>query len=251
VKAVNLIPAEQRRGAGGIAGRSGGVVYVVVGALALVVALGVVYAFAVKTVAHRQGQLEAVTSEVGQVETQKNSLAPYVSVQQLSQHAVTGVVGLAETRFNWPGAMRQLALALPDDVTLTSLNGAASAQAASPGSAGSAGPGSTFSLAGCASSQAEVATVLERLSGVPSVSDVSLQAASKVSPGAPNAGKARRPSDAEQRGGSCGLVSFNLTFDYAEDYTVPNQTVPSQTVSRADGATRSASLTAATNKRSR
>jgi hypothetical protein len=28
VRAVNLIPAEERRGAGGLAGRSGGVVYV-------------------------------------------------------------------------------------------------------------------------------------------------------------------------------------------------------------------------------
>ena len=42
MRAVNLIPADERRGAGGIAGRSGGVVYVLVGGLAVLVALGVV-----------------------------------------------------------------------------------------------------------------------------------------------------------------------------------------------------------------
>ena len=42
MRAVNLIPAEQRRGAGGLAGRTGGVVYVVLGMLVVLVALGVV-----------------------------------------------------------------------------------------------------------------------------------------------------------------------------------------------------------------
>ena len=245
MKAVNLIPAEQRRGAGGIAGRSGGIVYVVVGALAVVVALGVVYAFAVRTVADRKGQLAAVTAQVGTVQAQKDALEPYVAVHQLRQQAVGGVVGVAETRFDWPDAMRQLALALPVDVTLTSLTGTASAQAATPGSTTSSSPGSTFSLAGCASSQAEVATVLTRLSAVPSVSNVDLQSAAKTTDSAPNASRVLRPDAAEAAAGTCPLVSFNLTFDYAQDYTVPNQTVPTQTVSHSH-AKGAASLTAAT-----
>lgn len=250
MKAVNLIPAEQRRGAGGIAGRSGGIVYVVVGALAVVVALGVVYAFAVKTVADRTGQLAAVTAEVGTVQAQKDALEPYVAVHQLRQSAVGGVVGVAETRFDWPDAMRQLVLALPDDVTLTSLTGTASAQAAVPGATTASPPGSTFSLAGCASSQAEVATVLTRLAAVRSVSNVSLESASKSSAKAPNASKPLGPNGDDAASGSCPLVAFNLTFDYAEDYTVPNQKIPTQTVSRTD-TKHAASLTAATKKSAR
>ena len=38
MRAVNLIPADQRRGAGGLAGRSGGIVYVVAGGLDLCLA---------------------------------------------------------------------------------------------------------------------------------------------------------------------------------------------------------------------
>ena len=62
VRAVNLIPAEERRGAGGLAGRSGGVVYVLVGGLAVLVVLGVIYAFAVQSVADRKGQLASLTA---------------------------------------------------------------------------------------------------------------------------------------------------------------------------------------------
>jgi hypothetical protein len=43
VKAVNLIPDEQRRGAGGATGRSGGVAYAIVGVLAGIVGLFAVY----------------------------------------------------------------------------------------------------------------------------------------------------------------------------------------------------------------
>ena len=87
MKAVNLIPTEQRRGAGGLAGRSGGIVYVVVGTLAVIVALGVVYASAVKSVADRKGQLTAVTAQVAQVQQQAAALSPFVNVHSLRAKA--------------------------------------------------------------------------------------------------------------------------------------------------------------------
>ena len=73
MRAVNLIPAEQRRGAGGLAGRSGGVAYVLTGALAVIVVLGVVYALAVHTVAGKNGQLATVTQQVDAVNAQAQS----------------------------------------------------------------------------------------------------------------------------------------------------------------------------------
>jgi Tfp pilus assembly protein PilN len=249
VKAVNLIPFDQRRGAGGIAGRSGGIVYVVVGGLAVVVALGVVYAFAVKSVADRKGQLATVTAQANAVSAQAASLQPYVAVQQLSNGAVSSTVTLAQSRFDWPDAMRQLALALPRDVTLTALKGGVTAPAApvptapvptaptttstaaapaapattTPTAGGSAG----FSLSGCASSQAEVATVLRQLGQVPGVTGVQLATASKQGKAAPNAGKPVARRKAEARAGQCPLVSFDLTLSYEPTYTLPNQTLSS------------------------
>ena len=76
VRAVNLIPSDQRRGAGGLAGRSGGIVYVLAGGLAVLVALGVVYAFAVHSVAARKTELASVTRQVAVVTAEAQALSP-------------------------------------------------------------------------------------------------------------------------------------------------------------------------------
>ena len=207
MRAVNLIPAEQRRGAGGIAGRSGGIAYVLTGGLAVLVVLGIVYALAVHTVADRNGQLATVSQQVATVTEQAQALAPYVEVAQLSAAKVAEVTTLAQSRFNWPGAMRQLALALPSDVTLNSFS-------ASVPSDGSGVTTTSFSLNGCANSQSEVATVLTSLAAVPGVSVVSLTNTTK------NA-DAKNGAVATASGG-CPYVTFALAVTYDPSYTVPN-----------------------------
>jgi hypothetical protein len=255
VKAVNLIPTEQRRGAGGVAGRSGGVVYIVVGTLAVIVALGVVYAFAVKSVAHEKGQLAAATAQVAQVQAQAQALSPYVSVQSLRQKAASGVVNLAESRFNWPQAMSQIALALPRDVTVTEITGNASTvagAAASTTTTSTSTGGGTFALGGCASSQAEIATIISDLERIPSVSGVSLESSTKNTGGFNTKLNARPPVGANQDeasiGGQCPFVQWNLDLGFASNYTLPNQKLPAETL--ASGSSH-ANLTAATKHSSR
>lgn len=250
MKAVNLIPPEQRRGAGGIGGRSGGIVYVVVGTLAVIVALGVVYAFAVKAVAKHKGQLDAVTEQVAQVQQQAAALTPFVEVQSLRDNAAAGVVNLAEGRFNWPLAMQQLVLALPRDVTLTQLNGTASTVAGSSSSTATTTTtttgGSTFSMAGCASSMSEVATIISDLQRVPSVTSVALENEQKNGAGYTPKWNERPPlgaDEAEAKSGGCPFVSWNLTLAFEPTYTVPNQKLPAQTLA---SGSRHADLTAAT-----
>jgi Tfp pilus assembly protein PilN len=229
MRAVNLIPHDQRRGAGGVAGRSGGIVYVVAGGLLVIVGLGVIYAFAVHSVANRKGQLAQVTQQVGSVQLQTAALQPYVQVYTLRQAKVQAAVQLAQGRFDWPDAMRQLALALPSDVTLTSVT----ANAASPGSSATAAApsttttvaGPTFVLAGCASSQSETALVLTRLQQTPGVTDVQLQSTAKQS-AAPNSAPPGPLSKAEAAGGKCPLVGFNATLTYSPTYTVPSEKLP-------------------------
>ena len=175
----------ERRGAGGLAGRSGGVVYVLTGGLAVLVALGVVYALAVHSVASRKTDLASVTRQVAIVTAESQALQPYVQVAGVTTEKVHEVTSLAESRFNWPSAMQQLALALPGDVTFTSFtataNGSAPASATAPttttptaGAGGASGSGAGFSLIGCASTQREIAEVVTNLFQVPGVSDVQL-----------------------------------------------------------------------------
>jgi Tfp pilus assembly protein PilN len=237
VRAVNLIPADQRRGAGGIAGRSGGIVYVVTGTLGVLVVLGAVYALAVHKVAQKNGELASLTNQVTAVSAQADTLQPYVAFAAVSHTAVGQVVTLAKSRFNWPGAMRQLALALPADVTFTSFS--SSSGSAANASAGTPASATTFSLSGCAATQREIANVLTSLATVPGVSDVSLTSALENKRMTKYLSPKADAKATEGSAGACPYVSFQLNVEYASTYTLPNAPTPSgaQAVSTATGST--------------
>jgi hypothetical protein len=229
VRAVNLIPAEQRRGAGGLAGRSGGIVYVLTGGLAVLVLLGVVYALAVQSVADKKGKLATLTQQVTATQAQAQVLQPYIAVAALSSSSTSQVVTLAKSRFDWPNAMRQLALALPSDVTFTAFSATTiDAATASPGSTGtSTGNGGTnFTLMGCAATQREIANVLTSLASVPAVTNVSLTKAIEAKR---VKGKQAAKSVLATPGAVCPDVTFQLGLTYSGAYTIGNSGKPAQT----------------------
>ena len=114
------------------------------------------------------------------------------------------VTQLVDSRFDWAHAFHELGRVLPQDVSITSLDGTIGAPTApahpstsstpaatSTGAAASAAvtsatpPGSvpTFTLSGCATSQAEVAVALGRLRLIDGVHEVNLQSSTKGSGG--------------------------------------------------------------------
>ena len=229
MKAINLIPREQRRGAGGIAGRTGGVAYVVLTGLVALVIVGVVYAVTVHEVAKRKTTLAEVTQEAAAVKVQIAALQPYVLFQTLSQARIQSVASLAAERFDWPRAMTQVALALPSNVTLSSLAGSATGGnalggpvSASTGASGlTAGASAssttaavpagvtvnapTLSLSACAEGspsvgQDTVATVLTRFRALQDVSSATVAAYTDS---------------------GCHGVTFNLTVAYDNGYGIP------------------------------
>ncbi|MGD0385412.1 MAG: hypothetical protein ABSB73_04680 [Solirubrobacteraceae bacterium] len=257
MRAVNLIPAEERRGAGGLAGRSGGVVYVLTGGLALLVALGVIYAFSVHSVAKDKGELASLTTQVAAVNAESQALQPYVAVAAISAEKVQQVAALAEQRFNWPTAMAQLALALPNDDSLTALtaSGGGAGSAPSTSASASASGGESFNLSGCSNSQGEIPSLLTDLASVPGVTDVALASTNLNSAikfhGLPttlnSGGPVRRDEPAS---GACPRVGWTISLSYAATYTVPKVKLPqgssaaAQTVSSSSGATGSIVQTA-------
>ncbi len=259
MRAVNLIPSDQRRGAGGLAGRSGGVVHVLTGGLAVLVALGVVYALAVHSVAARKSELASLTRQVAVVSAEGQALQQYVQVALVSAEKVHEVAALAEQRFNWPTAMQQLALALPGDVTFTSFNataagGAATSTAASASAAAPASAGSSFTLIGCASSQSEISGVLTNLFHVPGVSDARLITTVETVPPPKKLSRQAALKLALAQAGTCPLVTFTVALNYSASYTVPDTEAPSgssgrvQTVSTSSG--RRTTIVAAANHQS-
>jgi Tfp pilus assembly protein PilN len=196
MRAVNLIPAEQRSGAGPGAGRSEGAAYgllALVGALAL---LAVLYGSARHKISSRRSQAATLTAEAQRAQAAASQLAPYTSFVALREQRQQAVSELVDTRFDWAHVLHEFGRVLPSNTSISSLSGTvgsslASASSSSAPKGSAAGAGSTvtsatptgavptFTLAGCATSQAAVALTLERLRLIDGVSEVTLQSSTK------------------------------------------------------------------------
>lgn len=233
MKAVNLIPSEQRKG-GAVGRRSQGAAFAVLGLLAGVVLLIFLYGMAKHQVESRKSEAAALTTRAQQVQAQAAQLSSYTSFMQMREQRLQEISQLINSRFDWSSAMGELSRVLPSDVALSSLQGSVGAQtgtvaaskssSSSPSSssapatatAASSGSGSvtsatpagatpTFTLQGCAVNQTVVAQTLVRLRLISGVSNVTLQSSTKSSSGG-GAG-----------GGSCPsgdpVFSVNVTFE--------------------------------------
>jgi Tfp pilus assembly protein PilN len=225
MRAVNLIPSEQRRGAGGVAGRAGGVAYVLIGTLVALVIMAVVYAVATKQAADSKSKIATVSAQADVAQAQANSLQPYVQFATLSQQRKQSVASIADARFNWSGAMDQIARALPADVTLTSLTGtsgttasAAPASASTPSAAG----GPSFDFNGCATSHPDVALALVNLRKIEGVTGVTLSSSQKTAAttGAPSTTSGATGAASSGGSAGCPRVSFHGIVTYSARYTV-------------------------------
>jgi Tfp pilus assembly protein PilN len=222
MRAVNLIPTDARRG-GAAPSRSGGAVYVLLGALAIAVVALASYVLTQNSISDRQTQLAKVKRDADTAQATATALQPYRDFAQLSQTRVETVRSLAGSRFDWERAMRGLALVLPDDVWLTSFVGTV-APGINLGDSGGTASGDTgtlrstqqvpaVELVGCTVDQAEVARVMARLRLVEGVTQVSLASSQKsdVSSAAGGGGAAGATSGGTDcRNGSPKFPQFSI-----------------------------------------
>lgn len=192
MKAVNLIPAEQREGAAVGAGHSEGGAYAVLALLAGVALLAVLYGMAKHEVSSRRAQAATLSAQAQSAQSAASQLASYTSFVALRNQRMQAVDTLIGSRFDWAHAFHEFGRTVPAGVSFTSLQGtigsaSTSATVTKTTSSASAGtgaavasstpPGSvpTFTLAGCAVSQKTVARMLERLRLIDGVAEASLQ----------------------------------------------------------------------------
>jgi Tfp pilus assembly protein PilN len=200
MKAVNLIPSEQRSG-GSVGARSEGAAFAVLGLLAGLAILTLLYGLAHHQLASRRAEAATLTAHAQEVQAQAAQLTPYASFMAMREQRLQAISQLIGSRFDWATAMGELSRVLPSDVSLSSLQGAVGSQTGSLGSKSSSSAGATtgaagatgtsvssatppgttptFTLAGCATSQAVVAQMLVRLRLVSGVSAATLQSSTK------------------------------------------------------------------------
>jgi Tfp pilus assembly protein PilN len=216
MRAVNLIPADQREGAGGIAGRSGGAALIVLALIAGLALLAVLYGSAHRNESKSRAELATVNAEVASARAQAGRMAPYTSFIAMANQRVQAVSQLVASRFDWSHAFNELGRVLPHDAVLTSLHGqvgattsasSGTAAAASATPASTTPPGSTpvFTISGCSTSQSEVAQTLQRLRLIDGVTEVTLQSSVK------GAAKSGGSSSASEANGPCGSGAANFS----------------------------------------
>jgi Tfp pilus assembly protein PilN len=200
MRAVNLIPTDQRSGQPVGAGRSQGGAYAVlalVGGLALMAFL---YGQARHDVNSRSAQTASLAAQAQRAQVDAERLAPYTSFVAEREQRVQAVDALVDSRFDWAHVMHEFGRVLPTQTSITTLSGSigtagsagasSGASASSPGSAAGASSGAapTFTVAGCAMSQSAVALTLERLRLIDGVKEVTLQSSTAGTAGSSSSG---------------------------------------------------------------
>src|SRR5919112_555608 len=122
MRAVNLLPPDLQSGPKGPAPavptgveNSGAGAFVVLALAA--------YVLAGNTVKDRKAELAAATAKSAAVTRQVNELKPYADFESVANARVQTVKDLANSRFDWEQALRDLSRAVPSDVTIASLKG--------------------------------------------------------------------------------------------------------------------------------
>lgn len=196
MRAVNLIPSEQRSG-GTVGARSQGAAFAVLALLAGIAVLVFMYGSAHHQVSNRHAEAAALTAQAQELQSQASRLASYTSFVAMREQRLQTIATLVGSRFDWASAMGELSRVLPRFVSLSSLQGTvgsttgatgakapSSVTATTTSTTGAASaavssatpPGTvpTFTLSGCATSQAAVADMLVRLRLINGVSDATL-----------------------------------------------------------------------------
>lgn len=187
MRAVNLLPVEARPVTGvSLRGLSASTTGLLSG-LALAVVLVALFVVLENDVTSKQGQRDQLIARANALEARTTQLKPYVDLLNLRNTTVSKVRSLAGDRYDWPRTLAGIAQVLPDDVTLTQLDGepGAASTTTTPAAAGatSAATGPTVKLTGCTSSHTEAGHTMDRLRLVPGVADVTLQSSTLPSAG--------------------------------------------------------------------
>jgi Tfp pilus assembly protein PilN len=190
MRAVNLLPPDLRSGPKGPAPavptgveNSGAGAFVVLGALAFAVVALAAYVLAGNTVKDRKAELAAATAKSAAVTQQVDALKPYADFESVANARVQTVKDLANSRFDWEQALRDLSRAVPADVTIAALKGDIGTAQPGGGTSGSGIRGAitapAISLTGCTYTQTKVAALMARLRNIDGVTRVSLSKSDK------------------------------------------------------------------------
>lgn len=123
MRAVNLIPAEQRSGASVGAGRSGGAAYAVLALVAGLAVMAALYGSAHHQISSRKAEAATLTARAQAAQSAAARLSPFTSFIALRQERTAAVEQLANSRFDWAHVFHEFGRVIPVNASITSLTG--------------------------------------------------------------------------------------------------------------------------------
>ena len=224
MRAVNLLPADERRHAGGSgAGLSS---YLLLAVLALVVAISGAYTLSNRSISDRRHELADVQARAKASSDEAQALQAYTTFTSVRQKRNETVRSLAASRFDWSKALHEVARTIPSNAWLTALRGTVTPTSAVDGGVADPLRGSVqapaIEIVGCTTSQNNVAGVISSLRRIDGVQRVSLSSSTKL-----EASGGTGSGGGDCRNGNARFPMFSLTM-FFEAPSQPTTPTPSQ-----------------------
>lgn len=205
MRAVNLIPSEQRRAKP--SGNASGAAYIVIGVLGVFLALAVAFVLTQNKVNENQTTAAEAKQEADALEAQAAQLGSFTNFASIKDQRLASVVATAQTRFDWERLMREVSLIMPEGSWLRTTSASVVGEQSPTGEAPAASPGTVLSptatFVGCTRKQSEVATLMVRMGHLHRATDVKLNQS------------AQETTDGEASIDSCGrLYQFDVTVSF-------------------------------------
>lgn len=212
MRPVNLLPPELRQGAQAPT-RTGPLPYIVVGALAAVLAGVALLVLTGNQISEREMEVTQLTREDAVAVQEAKRLAPYTQFQTLHEQRLATIASLADSRFDWERVMRELSLVLPRDVWLTELNASASPESGGEGGGAlrAAVEGPALTIAGCGAGQESIAGFVTALKDIDGVTRVGVES-SELPSQEEGAGSSEGGEAEGGGGGECQTRNFIAKF---------------------------------------
>jgi Tfp pilus assembly protein PilN len=225
MRPVNLIPPEDRRGDRAPL-RAGSLSYVVIGAFAVGLVAVLAMVLTQNSITNHENEIAELEVARDAAAQRAEALAPYAEFASLQEQREQTIASLAQSRFDWERVLRELALVVPNDVTLDRLEATSAGEENATAAEGTTDTGGAPALvmSGCAASQDTVAQLVAALEDIDGVTRVGLE--NSAAGGAGSAGSTQAGSSQASEAGGCGdpkAPSFSLTavFDNAVAEAAP------------------------------
>jgi Tfp pilus assembly protein PilN len=211
MRPVNLIPSDERRGDSAPL-RTGKMIYVLLGGLAVLVLGLAAVALTGKQISDREAQKASLDQELQRETARASSLAAFSSFRAVQEQRSVTVNSLAQSRFDWQRVLHELALVLPSDVHVSTLTGSVSPEVQIEGGGDvplrSNITGPALEISGCAPGQDAVAGFVSALEDIDGVTRVGLDS-SQIDSGSSGT------SSSASTGGSTACVAGPRTANFS------------------------------------